>query len=307
MSLSFHLTPDHFKDVTKVDQSFYNVLNHFMYPRLDLPVFFHSVSEMIGMGKFYQVIIRGCLVVFRVNSIYGRYSCIVYFSPISWDNDIQREREVFGALLAAGFSVRVSKVEVERLGLRVKAVNGTLDRFGGEFIYKTKDTLEMRGSKYKKQRWLLHRFEREGGEVKREVTPDVFSLISTWSAGKKIRYTNFVNLINKPRDSFFFLSLYLEGALQAFSFVERVGPFYNGVVGVSNYEAPFDMLPIVQYFEAAGFPEKDTYLNNGAGNGSEGLLIQKRRLNPYVEEPMYRIPAIGPISNSYSLVKDFLK
>jgi len=300
------LTEDHFCGLQKVDERCFDVFKPFMYKRLDLPVFFHSITQMISMGGFYYVIIEGCLIVFRVNSIYGNYSCIVYFSPISLSNSVQTEQVLFASLLKAGFSVRVTTDEVKRLSLSLKSVHGKLDSFGGEFIYSTKNTLDMAGKVYLGTRNKFNKFNKSGGMVTHSSSVDAFDFLLDFADKKGINYRKLVDFLCRfNSENLFYTVLSLNNEIQSFSVVEQAGIFYNMVIMASNHEASFDINPAALYYTVQGLPKKDTYLNSGGGR-TPGITMMKRGLLPVVENPVYRVPAIGEIKNAYSLVRDFL-
>jgi len=310
-NLSFHLTQNDVSDIKKVDYGSLEIL-HAIYEQtsdhLVYPVFFHSVVEMIGMGNFYWAVIYNCLVVFRVSKMYGNYSCIVYFLPISLSNEIQDERVVVGALLEAGFSIRLTENEMSRIGLDLKAVHGHKDTFYNEFIYSIDGSLDMTGHDYSGLRNMVKRFIKEGGRVSYAYTQGVSDFILSWAKMKGIRYKRYVDFLRQTdSDDIYFTSIFLDVKLQGFSAIERVGKSFNTVVFVPNHEAPFDVVPALHYFSLKGLPDKDrgSLVTSGAGCVG-GLDVQKRRLRPLIEEVVYRIPAIGPVVNSYNLVKEFL-
>jgi len=300
------LTENHFPMVRRVDDTSFDVLKPFMYKRLDLPVFFHSIVEMIGMGRFYYVVIENCLVVFRVSSMYGNYSCIVYFSPISLTNDVVIEQVILGSLLKAGFSVRLTASELKRLQVNTRVLKVNKDSYFNEFIYDTKTVLDMPGSDYSYLRNKVKRFDKVG-TVKYGFSPEVVIFVLAWAKFKKLRYNAFMDFLSKTdRGNIYFTCLLIAGVLQGFTAVEQVGDYYHSVVIVTNHDSAFDLVPALHYHTVAGLPNKDTLITTGAGV-IPSLDFQKRRLRPLVEEPVYRIPALGSISNAYSLVKDFLK
>lgn len=308
MGIKFEvLSKDNFSSIKKVDSDSAEFIKSFhSYNRLKYPVFFHSVAEMICMDHFYYVVINDCLVVFRVNRMYGNNSCIVYFSPISRNNDVEEERNIFASLLRAGFSVRLTSCEVARLGVNLKAVKAYKPAFNNEFIYSINDSLEMEGSKYSSVRYKVNRFLRGGGLAVGIYPPNVSDFILAWSKLKGINYSKFIRFLdNSNNGNLFYTTLYFDGEIQGFAAVEEVGKFYHSVVIVPNHDAPFDMAPALHYCSMIALPNKDTYMTTGAG-GEAGLDAQKRRLHPEFEETVYRIPAIGSVRNSYELVKDFL-
>jgi hypothetical protein len=294
-----------FSLVKKVDADAFDVFKPFLYKRLQLPVKFHSVLEMIGLGKFYYVIIEGCLVAFRVSSMYGNYSCIVYFSPISLSNDVDVEQGVFISLLRAGFSVRLTAGEIKRLNINTSLLKVKRDAYYNEFIYSTRAVLEMPGSAYAYLRNKVRRFDKDGS-VKYGFSSEVMEFVLSWAKKKKLRYNAFMSFLSKTdRDDIHFTRLYVNGLLSGFTAVEHAGEFYHSDVIVVDHDCEFDLVPALHYYTVDGLPDKDTLLNTGSGV-NPGLCFQKRRLRPMVEELVYRVPAMGSIANAYSLVKAYL-
>ena len=301
------LTENDFKNLKKVDNSTFVDFKPFQYQRLPYPVYFHSIGALIGMGNFYWAVVYDCLVVFRVSKMYQNYSCILYFSPISINDDIQAERAVFAALLGAGFSIRLTQSEAERLGINLRAVKAVKDQSVCEFIYSTKDVVEMQGARYKALRNAIHRFDRRGGTHDHIPFGDgVLSFIASWAKMKNVRYGNYIKLLGSPVcNDLCCTTLYVDGLVQGYDAVEKVGLFYNAIAGAVDHDSPFDLAPALHYYSISGFPDKDTLMTTGTAK-FKGVADQKRRLIPKHEEMVFRVPAIGPVLGSYRLVESFL-
>jgi len=301
-----NFTPSDFSSLKKVDKDSFSAFSDFYaYRRLELPVYFHSVLELIGLGHFYYVIINDCLVVFRVTKMYGHYSCIVYFSPISLTNDICSEQIVFASLLRAGFSIRLTAGEVSRLQTNIKLKD---DDFKHEFVYDLNKVVGMQGSAYHDIRCRVRKFDKEGGTVERGFSSDVIPFVKDWAKNKGAvsAYNRFLNFLSESDVGHFYITrLYIKDVLQAFSVIEKTGIYYSNVIGIINYNSTFDLAPGLAYYEAMGLPDRNTLIGAG-GSRVPGLDAQKRRLRPAAIEPVYRVPPLVSRDNAYSLVKDFI-
>ena len=283
------------------------LLSCYTLSRLPRPVYFYSIIELICKWKSYAVIIEGCLVVFRVSRMYGNNSCIVYFSPISMSNDVKSEKMVVAMLLKAGFSIRLTASEVNRLGLNLRASKAKKDAGSPEFIYSIKDTLEMNGKKYKAIRNAVHRFDSRGGTVKYEYDPRVSDIVLDWAKKKGLNYKKYLGFLETQVTDglIYFTTIYVDGVVQGFTLMEKLGDYYASSLGVNNHDSEFDLVPALHYYSVFNLPTKDTYFTTGAGR-FPGLAVQKRRLQPFLEEAIYRIPALVQSAHAYDLVKEFL-
>jgi len=299
-------TSDWFHNLKKVDVNSYKDFEPFRYGRLEHPVFWHSVTAMIGLGGFYWVVIQDCLIIFRVTRMYGNSSCIVYSAPVHARGNLEMEQFMFSSLIYSGFSVRLTQAEANLLNVNLKKAKK--DTFYNEFIYSVKDSLAMEGHKYVGLRNMVKRFDKEGGVVRYGFLSisNITSLVSDWARVKKIRYGNYIDFLNNYRGgSVGWTALFLNDDIQGFSLVEFVGGFYILVMFICNPNAPFDMVPALNYYTLSGLPNKDTFINSGSGT-SDGLGLQKRRLRPCKEEMVYRFPAFDNAKNGYKLVKEYL-
>jgi len=300
------LSRSDFCGLKKLDESALSVFENFMkFSWLSLPVYFHSVFSLMGLGNFYYVIIRDCLVVFRYKKMYSNTSLILYFAPVHRSNDKNMEREVLGALLYAGFSARITQSELDWLGVSLSKTRAGNQPTYSEFIYSADKSVQMKGKKYLKIRNLVNKFNSSGGVVTRGLELWVPGFIDSWAKAKKIRYHQYIDFLVSFPERFLFTCLMLDGVPMGFTAVELVGQFYCQIVSIVNYEAPFHVGPALHFHTMKALPE-GSLVTSGAGVW-RGLIDQKRELRPVVEEKVYRIPSLGLVQNAYELVKDFLK
>jgi len=304
-----NLTPSDFSSLKKVDEDSFSAFRDFYaYKRLDKPIFFHSVLEMIGLGGFYYAVIGDCLVVFRVKKMYGNVSCIVYFSPISLTNDVNVEQVVFASLLRAGFSLRLTESEIKRLSVNPSVLNLKADTFQDDYIYDLNKVIEMQGSDFHDIRCRVRKFSKEGGVVERGFSSDVIDFVIAWAKARKVTglYNRFLSFLSRVNlECLYMTRLYIRGVLQGFSVIESIGLYYANVIGILNPNSTFDLAPGLAYHEALGLPDQNTLIAAGSGVRS-GLGSQKLRLRPVAVEAVYRVPALSSVSSAYSLVQEFL-
>ena len=296
---------DEFTGLKKVtNDSYYDLMKFFTIKRLPCPMFFQCVSSLVGLGGFYWVVIRDCLVVFRLTNMYGNTSLIVYNTPVHIEADVGVEEEVLAALLVAGFSANVSCFEFNRLSFTPLSIRAVRKPDFDEFVYDTNKSFKMEGKAYKKLRNYVNKWRDSGGTVSYALEWWVPDFLLQWAKVKGIKYQRYIDMIQNYPERFLFCCLALDGVPMGFTAVESVGDFFYQVIGITNYDAPFPVGPALRWHTVyRGLC--DSYLTSGAAR-FKGLLDAKRELRPVHVVPMYRIPAVGNVSDAYALVQDFI-
>lgn len=294
---------------------------HYVYPR-----YMQSVCALLDMGHCYYSVIRAAhgqvLAIFKRTAIFGKVGVQMMVMPVSLSGSAEDEKETMLAALSVGISLRATAEDIRRYRIpqRYLTENAgaivTGQRFGqvlpkgyraasDEYVYEAHRAVEMKGSRYRKQRYQANRiFRHSGFALSSGAHPQADSVVRAWderyerlngTATEQVKLWNICK--TAPTDSVAINNIIINGRLEALSVIERLAPSQWVIVQrVRNYDSKLnDVGSAMQWADCHSaltltdrhrVAQTQTYLNIGMAD-TEGLQASKEALLPCHHQKIY--------------------
>lgn len=277
---------------------------HYIYP-----VFYQSVTQMIGAGGFYyKVFDRGgyhTLAVFKRSSIMGNYSVMLHIAPICLEGARQEELNIIQEARRHGIAIKVCREDIDRYKIPVRLcdpIKGNL-----EYVYNATHISALEGGEFHTFRRCFRKVQRaDGYRHTYGANADITALVEAWDrhnkdkglAGVQTPHWRKIQALRSPKVHIH--SIYTRDRLETFSVVEEVSPkHWVLVMGVRNYDSTLNdvnkAMHILDCQIASQGQTQTVYANLGAAIGIAGLDAEKEHLHPCCHQQIYRIAPSGKL------------
>lgn len=293
-------------DCLSVFQSFYTErAKHYVYPR-----YMQSVCALVDMGKTYYKITAATqgkvLVIYKRTAIFGKTGVQMPVCPISLSGSVRDELSVMSAALKVGISLRVTSEDIARYRIPRNICSDGTGPFvpvNNEYIYQAQHGVEMKGSKYRKQRYQAKRImTAEGFSLTEGAHPQAAALVKAWDTrykqqnGTQTDQQHLWQVICQalPKGQTVRVrNIIVGGVLQCVSVTEQLSPKHHVIVfRVRNYDSQLNdvgsAMQVIDCKACQGAEKAPVYLNMGLAD-TEGLIASKESLCPCHHQKIYTV------------------
>lgn len=264
--------------------------------------FYKSLMYLTQSKKFIYTIYRDCLVVLKRGHIMNNKYVYLMFPPIHRVGDMSISKAVFKELTDLGIKTKLLNQEFRSYGLN--GSNVIIDTGNDEFVYHTKNILEMRGKSWGRVRSYINKNNKlvESGNLRYFTVQRINPLIMKrmlrvtkyWIKYHKNMKSilHFINNVNEFKHAYITWVENQEGSILGYMISEDYGNEIILTMPVKNYELnwKYDINAYVMNKTAEfWFGKKSNHItmNIGASVGDKGLHRNKNKYEPYSINQMY--------------------
>lgn len=274
--------------------------------------FYKSLMYLTQSKKFIYTIYKNCLVVLKRGHIMNNKYVYLMFPPVDRSGDINRSKSLLRELTELGIKTKISDQDIQTYGINSK--NVSIDKGNDEFVYHTKNILEMRGKSWGRVRSYINKNNKlvKSGDLKyvtvQRINPIIMNkmlkITNYWIKNHKNMKSilHFIKNINNFKHAYITWVESKDGLILGYMISEDYGSEIILTMPVKNYQVnwKYDINAYVMNKTAEFWfnkKAKHITMNIGASVGNSGLHKNKSKYEPHIVNQIHNTLVVNNRGN----------